>query len=254
MFLRKGFKVTIVLVLTFFLVGFLLPIKTEASTNITYTYRVFYNGREIYTRTYQRPLDIKTIFDFQTIRFIWKNGRLTLDHLGKPNQPVEKQPEKETRHVSREVYKPISILIKEKQKKEVLEVKQHQALTPDEFKMVKLVNQERLERGLPPLKIDMELVRIARMKSQDMVTNGYFSHYSPTYGSPFNMLKKAGINYLYAGENIAGAPTVETAHNALMNSPGHRKNILNPNYTHIGIGIIEGGPYGKMFTQIFVGR
>jgi len=242
LFLRKGFKIAIVLVLAFFLVGLLFPIKTEASTNIKYTYRVFYNGREIYSRTYERPLAIKTPFDFQTIKFIWKNGRLTLDYLEKPDQPVEKQPEEETRHVSKEVYKPIPVQ------------NQHQALTPDELKIVELVNQERLKRGLPLLKVDMELVRIARMKSQDMVTHGYFSHYSPTYGSPFDMLKKAEISYLYAGENIAGAPTVEMAHNALMNSLGHRKNILNPNYTHIGIGIVEGGPYGKMFTQTFVGK
>ena len=80
-----------------------------------------------------------------------------------------------------------------------------------------------------------------------------FNHTSPTYGSPFDVLKANGIAYRYAGENIAGAPTVERAHNALMQSPGHRANILNPNYNYIGIGIVDGGRYGKMYTQTFIG-
>lgn len=118
--------------------------------------------------------------------------------------------------------------------------------------MVKLVNEERAKVGLAPLVIDSRLVELARKKSADMIKNGYFSHISPTYGSPFDMMKAAGISYRMAGENIAGAPSVDRAHVALMNSPGHRANILNPNFTHIGIGIVDGGPYGKMFTQMFV--
>ena len=100
----------------------------------------------------------------------------------------------------------------------------------------------------------MELTRLARLKSQDMINLNYFAHQSPTYGSPFDMMKAAGVTYRYAGENLAGAPTVEQAHTGLMNSPGHRANILNPNFTHIGIGAITGGRYGMMFTQMFVGR
>lgn len=130
---------------------------------------------------------------------------------------------------------------------------QPQGLTPAEQQMFNLVNQERANAGLPPLQIDYPLVRIARMKSQDMVDNHYFGHNSPTYGSPFDMMKSAGITYSYAGENIAGAPSVQSAHTSLMNSPGHRANILNPNYTRIGIGIVTGGPYGMMFTQEFNG-
>jgi len=67
------------------------------------------------------------------------------------------------------------------------------------------------------------------------------------------MMKAAGVSYRYAGENLAGAPTVEMAHNSLMNSPGHRANILNANFTKIGIGVVSGGPYGKMFVQMFTG-
>lgn len=128
------------------------------------------------------------------------------------------------------------------------------SLAADEQLMVNLVNAERKKAGLPELKADMTLVRLARRKSRDMIDNGYFSHYSPTFGSPFDMMREAGISYRYAGENIAGAPMVETAHSSLMNSPGHRANILNPNFTYIGIGVADGGPYGKMFTQMFVGR
>ncbi|ADL06835.1 CAP domain-containing protein [Thermosediminibacter oceani] len=126
-------------------------------------------------------------------------------------------------------------------------------LTADEQQMLNLVNAERVKAGLKPLEIDMRLVDISRKKSKDMIENNYFGHTSPTYGTPFDALKAAGISYRYAGENIAGAPTVQRAHEGLMNSPGHRANILNPNYNRIGIGIVDGGPYGKMFTQTFIG-
>ncbi|HAA89759.1 MAG: Uncharacterized protein XD63_1397 [Thermoanaerobacterales bacterium 50_218] len=126
-------------------------------------------------------------------------------------------------------------------------------LTLEEKQMLDLVNRERLRAGLQPLVVDPKLVQLARLKSKDMVEKGYFGHYSPTYGSPFAMMDSFGVSYRYAGENLAGAPTVEIAHRSLMNSPGHRANILNPNFQRIGIGIITGGPYGKMFTQMFAG-
>ena len=127
-------------------------------------------------------------------------------------------------------------------------------LTQAEQQMLNLVNQERTGRGLRSLQADLELTRLARLKSQDMINLNYFAHQSPTYGSPFDMMRAAGVTYRTAGENLAGAASVERAHTALMNSPGHRANILNPNYTHIGIGAITGGRYGMMFTQMFVGR
>ncbi len=127
-------------------------------------------------------------------------------------------------------------------------------LTAAEQQMLNLVNQERAKAGLKPLQADAQLTKLARMKSQDMINRGYFDHNSPTYGSPFDMMKSYGVSYRTAGENIAGNRSVQAAHTALMNSSGHRANILNPNYTHIGIGIVEGGPYGMMFTQMFVGR
>jgi uncharacterized protein YkwD len=110
-------------------------------------------------------------------------------------------------------------------------------LTPEEELMVDLVNRERVQRGLKPLEVDMRLVELARLKSHDMI----------------DMMKQAGVEYRTAGENLAGASTVERAHSALMQSDGHRRNILNPAFTHIGVGIVEGGPYGMMFTQMFIG-
>lgn len=119
--------------------------------------------------------------------------------------------------------------------------------------MIDLVNRERTNAGLAPLAVDMRLVDLARKKSQDMIANNYFSHTSPTYGDPFTMMTNAGISYRTAGENLAGAPTVDQAHSALMSSAGHRQNILNPNYNKIGVGVANGGSYGKMFTQLFIG-
>jgi uncharacterized YkwD family protein len=126
-------------------------------------------------------------------------------------------------------------------------------VTAKEQQMVNLVNQERTSRGLSALQMDTQLTKVARMKSQDMIDNNYFGHQSPKYGSPFDLMKSQGVTYRYAGENLAGADTVQRAHTNLMNSEGHRNNILNPNFTKIGVGIIEGGPYGLMVSQEFTG-
>lgn len=128
------------------------------------------------------------------------------------------------------------------------------SLSADEKKMVDLINLERTREGLSALTPDLELSRVARIKSAEMIEKDYFSHTSPTYGSPFDMMKKFGITYRTAGENIACNQNVENAHEALMNSPGHRKNILSPDFTHVGIGIVDGGMCGQMYTQMFVGK
>lgn len=128
------------------------------------------------------------------------------------------------------------------------------ALSSMEQEMLNLINQARSQNNAAPLQIDPTLENMARVKAQDMIDNNYFSHNSPKYGSPFDMMKSFGINYVEAGENIAGNQTVQKAHDALMNSPGHRKNILNPNFTHVGIGIRKGGQYGYMFAQDFISQ
>lgn len=126
------------------------------------------------------------------------------------------------------------------------------ALSVYEQKVVDLTNQERAKNGLPALKVDVTLSKMAREKSRDMSANGYFSHTSPTYGSPFDMMKKYGISYRYAGENIAmGQRTPEEVVKAWMNSEGHRKNILSPNFNYIGVGYVAQGNY---WTQEFIGK
>ncbi|GAB7387824.1 SafA/ExsA family spore coat assembly protein [Bacillaceae bacterium] len=128
-----------------------------------------------------------------------------------------------------------------------------QPLHPFERQVIQLVNQERAKRGLPALQANAELSRVARIKSQDMRDRGYFSHTSPTYGSPFQMLKAFGISYRAAGENIAaGQPTPAQVVQGWMKSPGHRQNILNPNFTEIGVGYAQGGAMRHYWTQMFI--
>ncbi|KJS67808.1 MAG: sporulation protein [Peptococcaceae bacterium BICA1-7] len=126
-------------------------------------------------------------------------------------------------------------------------------LTADEQNMLNMVNSERSKNGLAPLKANLKLTGVARLKAKDMIDKNYFSHTSPTYGSPFDMMRQYGITYRTAGENLAGAPSVNSAHTNLMNSPGHRANILNSSFKEVGIGVVNGGPYGKMFVQMFIG-
>jgi uncharacterized YkwD family protein/spore coat assembly protein SafA len=124
-----------------------------------------------------------------------------------------------------------------------------------EQQVVNLVNAERAKAGLKPLKADWELARVARFKSEDMRDNRYFDHNSPIYGTPFQMMKSFGINYRSAGENIAaGQTTAESVMQAWMNSPGHKKNILSPSFTHIGVGYAKGGSYGHYWTQQFMSK
>lgn len=120
-----------------------------------------------------------------------------------------------------------------------------------EQRMFELVNVERTQAGVPALMIEPKIIPIARAHSRDMFERKYFSHVSPEGKDAGDRLNAAGIPYTVAGENLAYAPDVETAHHGLMNSEGHRKNILDPKFRHIGIGIIDGGVYGKMFTQDF---
>lgn len=125
------------------------------------------------------------------------------------------------------------------------------SVTAFEAEVIRLVNQIRTQNGLKPLTANWELSRVARYKSQDMVENRYFSHTSPTYGSPFQMIRAFGLSYRTAGENIAyGYRTPQAVVDAWMNSSGHRANILNASYTQIGVGYVPSGHY---WTQMFIG-
>lgn len=112
-----------------------------------------------------------------------------------------------------------------------------------------LINAQRTANGLAPLTVSSELSVKARIKSRDMLENRYFDHNSPTYGSPFDLMKSLGITYRSAGENIAmGYRTAEAVVNAWMNSAGHRANILSSSYQSFGIGYANG-----YWTQWFIG-
>ena len=125
------------------------------------------------------------------------------------------------------------------------------ALNEYEKEVIRLINEIRVQYGLKKLAANTALSKVARLKSQDMLNKKYFSHTSPTYGSPFEMMQSFGIRYRYAGENIAyGQRTPQQVVDAWMNSPGHRANILNANFTQIGMGYISTGNY---WTQMFIG-
>lgn len=126
-----------------------------------------------------------------------------------------------------------------------------QLSTKDEQELLRLVNQERAKLNLSQLTLDLTLQAVGRAHSLDMFRRGYFSHHNPEGQDPFDRLKAHGVHYHIAGENLALAPTVAMAHTGLMNSPGHRRNILEPKYNRIGIGAYKDSKYGIMFTQVF---
>ena len=115
--------------------------------------------------------------------------------------------------------------------------------TAMQTEMLGYINADRAKEGLASLTLDKALSDGATLKSKDMVVNHYFSHTSPTYGSPFDMMKSLGISYSYAGENIAKQISVKGAHDAFMNSPGHRANIMKAKYKKVGLGFVQDGSY-----------
>ncbi len=120
-----------------------------------------------------------------------------------------------------------------------------------ENRMFFLLNQERKKQGLDALVMDEKLQIVGRNHANDMLTRGYFSHYTPEGISPFDRMSAANITYQFAGENLAFSPNVDLAMQGLMQSPGHRANILSPNFHKVGIGIMNAGIYGEMFAQEF---
>ena len=120
-----------------------------------------------------------------------------------------------------------------------------------EARMLELVNAERVRAGLKPLQADPEVLPVARAHSADMFARGYFSHHTPEGGTLGDRMRKQGVRFLLAGENLALAPTLARAHQGLMDSPGHRANILRPEFARVGIGVLDGGMHGLMVTQNF---
>ncbi len=128
------------------------------------------------------------------------------------------------------------------------------ALSEDEQKLLELVNKARADKGLDALVTDEKLMKVARTKAKDMVDNNYFSHQSPTYGSPFDMMRQFDNVFKSAGENIAGNKTIEGAFKAWMSSESHKKNILNSAFKVTGIGVENSSTYGKILVQQFIGK
>ena len=162
-------------------------------------------------------------------------------------EPLKEQQPKEPVQTT-----PPSKSVEEEKRQETNTEQQSIGVSAFEQKVVQLTNEERAKQGLAPLQLDTNLSKVAREKSKDMQTQNYFSHTSPTYGSPFEMMNQFGISYKSAGENIAmGQRSPEEVVNAWMNSPGHRANIMNASFTHIGVGHVEQGNY---WTQMFIGK
>ncbi len=126
------------------------------------------------------------------------------------------------------------------------------SLTSDEQSMVDMVNQARANEGLKPLIVDFRLVAVARAKGQDMKDNKYFAHLSPTNAYSFSLMESLGLNVHYASENLASNNSVSGAMANFMLSIGHRVNILDPNVTHIGVGIVYGSVFGNLYVQEFL--
>lgn len=127
-------------------------------------------------------------------------------------------------------------------------------LSEDEQALLELVNKARKDAKVEELAFDKKLLATARQKAKDMADNNYFSHESPTFGSPFDMMRTNGIAFKTAGENIAGNQTVEGAFKAWMKSEGHKKNILNSSFNYVGIGVASSDTYGKILVQQFIGK
>lgn len=127
-------------------------------------------------------------------------------------------------------------------------------LTQDEKEVFDLINKSREDAGLAKLEIDDNLQNICRIKANEMVEKDYFSHTSPTYGSPFDMLKSNNIEYKVAGENIAGNSSNQKAVEAWLGSENHKKNIINNSYNYTGIAVVNSEKYGKIYVQMFIGR
>ena len=125
--------------------------------------------------------------------------------------------------------------------------------TQDEEYVLKLINEYRSKNGVPKLSMGSKLLKMARLKAADMTAKNYFSHTSPTYGSPFDMMKNYGLTYKSAGENIAGNPSLEGAVDSWINSSTHRENLLSSSYNYVGIGISKSSIYGYVVVAMFAG-
>ena len=137
---------------------------------------------------------------------------------------------------------------------EIITDTQKSDLTQDENELLSLINKERKKNNLMELEIDDKLQNVARLKANDLVDNNYFSHISPIYGTPFEMLKANQISYKTASENIAGNPNISSAFESWMNSDSHKNNILSNDYNYTGLAVVDSIAYGKIIVELFIGK
>ena len=137
---------------------------------------------------------------------------------------------------------------------ETIEEVSNSSLSSDEQDLLNLINDERKKNNLNEFKIDEELQNVAKLKAEDLVKNNYFSHNSPTYGSPYEMLKEYNISYKTGSENIAGNKDINSAFESFMNSETHKNNILSHEYHYTGIAVVDSIAYGKIIVEFFIGR
>lgn len=143
---------------------------------------------------------------------------------------------------------------KHKKLQEEIQIEEKEShLTDEEQETLNLVNQYRKQNGLEELKALSNLQEVAKIKANDLVKNKYFSHNSPSLGTPFEMLEQNGVKYTVAGENLAGNMNPEKAVEAWINSTPHRENMLESKFEYTGICVIESPVYGKVFVQLFIG-
>ncbi|MFS0672574.1 CAP domain-containing protein [Ornithinibacillus sp. 179-J 7C1 HS] len=230
----------------------------NAESNTSYNYKVYYsiNGENGNLSREDAQVKINDLFNKWMEKYLidWEDSNEEPVQKEEPSQP--EKPEQNQTQVSEPTKEqaPVQVPSKEQVTQEEPDNGQSNISELSQFEqdVVDLTNQEREKYGLSPLKIDLELSKVAKEKSRDMASNNYFSHNSPNYGSPFDMMKSFGITYHTAGENIAkGQRSPEEVVNAWMNSEGHRANILNANFTHIGVGYVE---QGNLWTQQFIGK
>jgi uncharacterized YkwD family protein len=227
-------RTTATIIMATSLLGIGLATPTYAATN---------------TITYSKTYTFTNVNDFNNwLQQFYK--QYSFAHIQTPVQQPVSQPTTEPTPVQVPVQKPAS---------QPVTAPTTQAPTadatvqPEIQQVLDLVNQERVKAGVAPLKLSNSLDKMASVKAADMRDKQYFDHTSPTYGSPFNMMTTFGISYSYAGENIAaGQKTPTDVMNSWMNSSGHRANILNPNYTELGVGLAKGGSYGTYWVQEFI--
>jgi len=281
--MRKFKKAVSVLVIVLFVFGFWVPFKAEAAAyRTTAEFRAYKpvaeiaeDGKVRFNRDYfqvgtspssaqPRDGESRTNPDYAESSQQPGNGRIT--------QPEEADQDGYNynnsyydRYNRRGVYVPstqpqVSDENQDGQQAALQQPKEYQmpetpaGLTPDEANAFELLNKFRIENGVPPVEIDMQLVELARMKAKDKAENGYSGHISPTYGSPGRMVQDAGISFKKVAENYAKAGNVTQCHYLLTySSKGHREIMLDPDYTHVGIGIVELTDVpGIIMIQLFI--